>query len=387
MLYNKERHEKLTDNKWNKEKAVEVIDEIFNKTINDLTEEKLWERITESGESKYLTTQYVGASGTLIGLRRIAKFKNINLPVDEQQLIDRILKEYYDSHTSEDRAPSLFLGESVILYLKYLITQDTEILNRLYEVIDNNTNNPVNEALWGSPGTMLLALEVYKSTGEEKWKELFLKSSDYLNSEWHIHEELGYPIWTQDLYGEITHYVGAAHGFFGNVYPLLAGLDCMSPESKRSILDKTTETTIKSCVREGELANWPALFDREVPKKLVQWCHGAPGVITSLTPYPVDHNTEVESLLKAAGELIWEAGPLTKKVGICHGTDGNGFAFLKLFERTQENKWLDRAKAFAMHAMGQRRNDYSLWCGDIGFACYLASCCDLDSKIPGLEVF
>ena len=87
-------------------------------------------------------------------------------------------------------------------------------------------------------------------------------------------------------------------------------------------------------------------------------------------------------MLIKAGELIWKAGPLTKGPNLCHGTAGNGYAFLKLYRRTGDTKWLERARAFATHAIdqserhahdfGQRR--YSLWTGDLGLAVYLSDC-------------
>ena len=33
------------------------------------------------------------------------------------------------------------------------------------------------------------------------------------------------------------------------------------------------------------------------------------------------------------GELTWRAGPLRKGPGLCHGTAGNGFAFLRAARR------------------------------------------------------
>ena len=42
-----------------------------------------------------------------------------------------------------------------------------------------------------------------------------------------------------------------------------------------------------------------------------------------------------------------------KGSGICHGTAGNGHAFLKVFERTGDELWLDRARRFAVHAVEQ----------------------------------
>jgi hypothetical protein len=56
-----------------------------------------------------------------------------------------------------------------------------------------------------------------------------------------------------------------------------------------------------------------------------------------------------------------------------HGTSGNGFALLKAFARTGDERWLGRARRFAVHALGQSerlraangRGRYSLWTGDV----------------------
>ena len=53
-----------------------------------------------------------------------------------------------------------------------------------------------------------------------------------------------------------------------------------------------------------------------------------------------------EKYLKEAvdcGEVIWQRGLLRKGYGICHGTAGNGYAFLSLYRTTREKKYLYRA--------------------------------------------
>ena len=63
--------------------------------------------------------------------------------------------------------------------------------------------------------------------------------------------------------------------------------------------------------------------------------------------------TRLDALLLAGGELTWAAGPLRKGANLCHGTAGNGLALLKLFARTADERWLERARRFAMHAAAQ----------------------------------
>ena len=101
----------------------------------------------------------------------------------------------------------------------------------------------------------------------------------------------------------------------------------------------------------------------------------------------------LSELLLAGGELTWRAGPLVKGPGLCHGTAGNGYALLKLFERTGDERWLERARAFAMHAIEQvarsraeyGRGRFSLWTGDPGVAVYVNSCLTASAAVPTLD--
>ena len=110
---------------------------------------------------------------------------------------------------------------------------------------------------------------------------------------------------------------------------------------------------------------------------------------------PRDRDAAVATYNRAAGgELTWRAGPLAKGSGLCHGIAGNGYAFLKLFERTGDERWLDRARRFATHALAQAerialangRRRYSLFTGDVGTALFAAACLDLDPRFPILDV-
>ena len=60
-----------------------------------------------------------------------------------------------------------------------------------------------------------------------------------------------------------------------------------------------------------------------------------------------------------------------------------------MFERTGDGLWLDRARRFAVHALGQvqRRGEgrYSLWTGDVGVALFAADCLDGVGRYPILD--
>jgi hypothetical protein len=174
------------------------------------------------------------------------------------------------------------------------------------------------------------------------------------------------------------------------VRALLAGGELLDDE-RHGVLERDTRALLAAtAVVEGELANWPleagAGLAGEGDEIRVQWCAGAPGIVGTASSYLE------EELLLAGGELTWRAGPpvLEKGAGICHGTAGNGYAFLKLFERTGDELWLERARSFAMHALaqvkGRGRGRYSLWTGDAGVALYVADCAEGGSAYPVLDV-
>jgi hypothetical protein len=69
--------------------------------------------------------------------------------------------------------------------------------------------------------------------------------------------------------------------------------------------------------------------------------------------------------------------------------------FLQLHRRTGDEKWLDRARAFAMHGIAQYRQLknrhgqgwHSLWTGDLGLAIYLWECITIEAGFPTMDFF
>ena len=152
------------------------------------------------------------------------------------------------------------------------------------------------------------------------------------------------------------------------------------------------ETLSRLAVVEDGRANWPAIAGDELTIRgriRVQWCHGAPGVLTSSWD-TAPRDDAWSELLLAAGRLVWEAGPIRDAPGLCHGTAGNAYALLALWRRTGDGLWLERARAFAQHAAAQAearaalvgQGWHSLYTGDEGVASCLASCLSGDERMP-----
>ena len=90
------------------------------------------------------------------------------------------------------------------------------------------------------------------------------------------------------------------------------------------------------------------------------------------------------------------SGPHGAASPFCHGTAGSGYAFLKVFERTQDERWLTRARSYAAHALDHVRHARtrrghgqatSLWTGDVGVALYAADCIEGRGAFPIIDTW
>jgi hypothetical protein len=240
---------------------------------------------------------------------------------------------------------------------------------------------------------MLAAAFMHERTGDGAWADVFRAGARKLRSELLWSEEHGCHYWMQELYGEPSSYLDAVHGFAATASVLIRGRNLLQPDEWTEWERCIANTITRSARREDGLANWRAwLLPAPWEKPLVQMCHGAPGFVVCLADMP---GGPLDELLLAGGETTWRAGPLAKGSNLCHGTGGNGYAFLKLYRRTREAKWLDRARAFAMHGIVQVQAEaarhgslrHSLWTGDTGFAIYLWDCIRAGADFPTLDVF
>jgi Lanthionine synthetase C-like protein len=257
-----------------------------------------------------------------------------------------------------------------------LVTRDKE---RFRAAAPASIENPWNELLYGAGGALVAA----RLLGEDDVAREALRR---LWSTWTFDSNLRACVWTQEFDNKREQLFGMAHGLAGNAYALLRAASMQSREHQTELMHRVVETLERTALRDrdGHLANWPVGKQSPANQIRVQWCHGAPGVVCALAGAPA--HRDLDALLLAAGELIWKAGPLRGGAGLCHGTAGNGWAFLKLNRRTRDRRWLARARRFAMHAIDQRKGERGLWTGDLGVALYLRACIDADDRWPLLDV-
>lgn len=399
MLYDPARHEPLQPHPWNEEKARAAIGHIVARAETAYRDGRYWpvHPLDLEGEEPDTieTPLYHGAAGVIWALHYLQDCGAARLGrdyLDGWQALLAANRGWLAAIAPGEHA-SWLMGDTPILMMA--LGRDPGLPDELARLLDANRRHPARELMWGAPGTLLAALFLHAHTGEERWAELFRQTADGLWTQLLWSDERQCAYWTQELYGRTSSYLDAVHGFVATAGPLLKGRHLLGAAAWQGWRDCIAATIRRTAVCEAGQVNWHPQLDgteRENAKKLLQFCHGAPGFVISLAGFPGD---ELDDLLLAAGETTWAAGPLNKGANLCHGTAGNGYAFLVLYQRTGDSVWLERARAFAMHALLQYERDareygqlrYSLWTGDLGLAVYLWDCIRGRARFPTLDVF
>jgi hypothetical protein len=368
VLHDPAAFEELTDEPWDEAPVRDGIAAIVADADAAFDPEELWPAHEWDGWNARLPLKnlYVGAAGVVFALDELRRGGLAETALDLSAVAASALERWraepdvMDEALPDPAESALLTGETGILLVACRLGHDLE--DDLRARISANLANEADELMFGTPGTLLAAVAM-------GWDELARESAATLASR---RDADG--LWTQRIWGTSFQGVGTVHGLSGNVRALLQ-VDDPRNESLRS---ESAAVLARLAIREDGLANWHG-------EGKLQWCAGAPGVVSAARDYLG------EELLLAGAELVWRAGPPgeEKGHGVCHGTSGNGFALLGAFERTQDELWLHRARRFAMHALGQAARmpgRYSLFTGGVGTALFAAACLDGDARYPVLEL-
>src|SRR5919202_6582706 len=284
-----------------------------------------------------LKNLYVGAAGVIWALDALRRRGRAEVSLDLADAALRTLElrraEPDDMEGETHSHPAALLrGETGPLLVAFRLAPGPSLADDLYALVRANVTNPTDDVMWGAPGTLLAALAMGEWTGQPRWVEAARETAAALR------ERRGDDgLWRQD---DDYRGLGTLHGAAGNTLVLLR----LEPDD--ALAAETAAVLRRTAFREGDLANWPGAPRPQVVGAdghiRLQWCTGAPGIVAGAWEY-LD-----EELLVAGAELIWQAGAHgdEKDHGICHGTSGNGFALLKAFARTRDERWLDRARRF-----------------------------------------
>ena len=387
VLYESARFEPLIDEPWVPARVEEAIAAIVWDADAAFDRKALWPAHEWDGweEPLPLKSLYAGAAGVIWALdalrRRGHAETSLDLAAAALHTVE-LKRAAPDFAADEHYHPAALLcGETGPLLVAFRLGSDSAIADALHALVGANVATPTDDISWGAPGTLLAALAMDEWTGEPRWEEAARETATVLRA-----RRGGDGLWRQD---DDYRGLGTLHGAAGNTLALLR----FEPDD--ALASETAAVLSRHAFREGGLANWPGSPRPQLARPrdgriCLQWCTGAPGVLAGAWDY-LD-----EELLLAGAELIWQAGAHgdEKGHGLCHGTSGNGLALLKAFARTGDERWLERARRFALHALAQAeriatangRRRYSLFTGDVGTALFVAACLELDARYPIIDV-
>jgi len=409
MLHDPARHEPLDAAAWNAPAAHRAIERIVDDAERRFSSSSHWpthpldsDGAKDGGGDPQLDL-YGGAAGVVWALHYLEAVGAATLHRSYADyagslpsLGRRLAADDDEGEREAGDTASYLTGETGPTLLCHWLQPSMRTASRLETLIAGNLDHPARELMYGSPGTQLAALFLHRWTGELRWADLYAATARRLWSQLLHSPEFDCRYWTQEFAGYRFSHLGGVHGFASNAAPVIAGralLDAAEQDAWQRCIVETLQRTARW---DGDRANWPPELyptgGASAEKALLQFCHGAPGVIACVAGLP---SGALDAELLAAGRAVWSAGPLAKGSNLCHGTGGNGYAFLKLYERTGDATWLDRARAFAMHGIAQTESHarhygqmrYSLWTGDLGFAVYLWDCIRGAAAFPTLDTF
>jgi hypothetical protein len=403
MLFDAARHEPCRVLPWDEARARAAIERIVAETEAAFVPGRGWPlhpRDAGGGDPSDTTPVpplYFGTAGVMWALHHLQAVGAARLARSYAPHLDDLVAQdaSWLAANGDTATASYLMGETAIALLAFGLEPTAARSDRLEALIAGHVDDPTRELMWGSPGTMLAARFLHDRTGEARWRELFARSAAALGARLEWSDAHGCLYWTQELYGQHSTYLDAVHGFVATAAVLVGGRHLLEPAAWDG-WQACIETTVRRTVtRDGDLANWRPFLDVERDGEgplLVQFCHGAPGFVVCLADLP---GNALDDLLLAAGETTWRAGPLRKGSNLCHGTGGNGYAFLALHRRFGDARWLGRARAFAMRGIEQTEAErravghmrFSLWTGDLGFAVYLWHCIQGAGGFPTLDEF
>ena len=303
---------------------------------------------------------YLGGAGVVDALRRLAERGLVGLRRDYVSRTSRALEP-------DEPGPELMLGETGILLVRQRLSPSAANAARLRELVAANVGHEAPRAARGQPGDDARRDASSASTisGRRPPSGSSPRATPRPASG------------SRTSAARAGVYLGAAHGFAGCVLAL-------------GEVDGAAETARRYAVVEDGLANWPPLTPTASSSATapirVQWCHGAPGMITVARA-----TSSTRSCALAGGELTWRAGPLAKGRGPlprhrrerlrvprpCSSgpATSSGSTGLASSPSTRSPRSSGRAPSTDV-------GRHTLWTGDLGVALYLADCIDGAGRRP-----
>jgi Lanthionine synthetase C-like protein len=173
-------------------------------------------------------------------------------------------------------------------------------------------------------------------------------------------------------------YVGAAHGIIGIMTQIVLTNPSYAPR-----LEPQLDSLLQNQYESG---NWPACLPAR-GARLVQFCHGAPGVVSSLLSIRQHFPNlwdRIDEAIIAGRAVIKDQGLLTKEPCLCHGISGNALALegedfedflshttrsrIEALQEERPERWEEDDVEEAAGMITPSDHPEALWCGEAGRA-------------------
>lgn len=309
--------------------------------------------VVDSGSSVY-----TGVTGVAMALFFASRHIDQELVQDATTLI-KLVRE------NPSRSRVNFLnGSSGVLILNAMINNNAEsqeLLNHklvdMFKVVKNPQSDLPNELLYGRVGFLysLLFMKAcqlpyqFSDSDIRDVIKVIIAQGRSLASKEKCRAPLKFK-WHD------KNYYGAAHGTAGILYLLLQAKEYLNEGDLINFIKPTIDCLLDCCFPSGNLQSSEGSYS----DRLVQWCHGAPGAVQLFClAFEIFEDQRYLTAAIQCGEVVWTRGLLRKGCGLCHGTAGNAYTFISLYQLFQKRKEFTKVDA-AKHLY--RACVFAEWC-------------------------
>lgn len=371
-------------------KFQEKLQLAVNKLLSELDTQ-----LHESSSHDY--SVYTGTSGIALMYLLLSKRLNsstyANRALNMMERVFSKLKNHRVSYLNGDAGP-LAIG-AVLYHTQGAEAKSLQCIDRLKKILPqvlNVSSDLPDEILYGRTGYLFALLYVNKCLGRDSIDSESIQQvvTAVLRSGQNLAKQEGRNVPLMYMWHG-KYYLGGAHGIAGILYMLLQAKDYMTESELNNLVRPTIDYLQGICFPSN---NFPSSLGNNTDK-LVQWCHGAPGVVFLFAEaYKLFGQEEYLQTALKCGDVVWRRGLLTKGYSICHGVAGNAYTFLVLYQLTGDFKHLYQACKFAEWCMSYGKQQHltpdrplSLFEGVSGAIYFLVDIQDpKQAKFPAFEL-
>jgi hypothetical protein len=128
----------------------------------------------------------------------------------------------------------------------WLLSGSADNLARVQQAAEATITRPQLDLMWAAAGSVFVALHLCDATGESAFQNIIERAARHLEATLAYHPTEAVWAWTQDYKGPCARYLGAVHGFAGNVQALLAANARFPGLLKDETLRRCADTFLRS---------------------------------------------------------------------------------------------------------------------------------------------